>query len=54
MHSDDFRNIAPRYSADNRKANHVLVGPLGILATEYKAAPADSARAQHDPFDVRR
>ena len=26
---DDFRNIVPRFSAENRKANQVLVGLLG-------------------------
>jgi len=42
---DDFRNIVPRFSAENRKANQVLVGLLETLATEKKATPAQIALA---------
>jgi len=42
---DDFRNIVPRFTADNRKANHVLVELLGAIATEKKATPAQVALA---------
>ena len=42
---DDFRNIVPRFSAENRKANRVLVGLLETLATEKKATPAQIALA---------
>jgi aryl-alcohol dehydrogenase-like predicted oxidoreductase len=42
---DDFRNIVPRFSAENRQANQVLVGLLQTLATEKKATPAQIALA---------
>ena len=42
---DDFRNIVPRFSADNRKANQVLVELLGAIAAEKKATPAQVALA---------
>lgn len=42
---DDFRNIVPRFTADNRKANQVLVELLGAVATEKKATPAQVALA---------
>lgn len=42
---DDFRNIVPRFSADNRKANQILVELLGVIATEKKATPAQIALA---------
>ena len=42
---DDFRNIVPRFSADNRKANQVLVELLGAIAAEKKATPAQIALA---------
>ena len=42
---DDFRNIVPRFTADNRKANQVLVELLGAIATEKKATPAQVALA---------
>ena len=42
---DDFRNIVPRFSAENRKANQVLVDLLETLATEKKATPAQIALA---------
>ena len=42
---DDFRNIVPRFSAENRKANQVLVDLIGTIATEKKATPAQIALA---------
>jgi aryl-alcohol dehydrogenase-like predicted oxidoreductase len=42
---DDFRNIVPRFSAENRKANQVLVGMLGTIATEKRATSAQIALA---------
>jgi aryl-alcohol dehydrogenase-like predicted oxidoreductase len=42
---DDFRNIVPRFTADNRKANLVLVELLGAIATEKKATPAQISLA---------
>ena len=42
---DDFRNVVPRFTAENRKANQVLVGLLGVLASERKATPAQVALA---------
>jgi len=42
---DDFRNIVPRFSAENRKANQVLVDLIGRIATEKKATPAQIALA---------
>jgi aryl-alcohol dehydrogenase-like predicted oxidoreductase len=41
----DFRNIVPRFSAENRKANQVLVDVLGTLAAAKKATPAQVALA---------
>jgi len=41
----DFRNIVPRFSAENRQANQVLVGLLESLATEKKATAAQIALA---------
>ena len=42
---DDFRNIVPRFSAENREANQVLVGLLETLATQKKAPAAQIALA---------
>jgi len=42
---DDFRNIVPRFSAENRKANQVLVDLIGTIAAEKKATPAQIALA---------
>ena len=42
---DDFRNIVPRFSAENRKANQVLVDLIGTIAGEKKATPAQIALA---------
>ena len=41
----DFRNIVPRFSEENRKANQGLVDLLGSLANERNATPAQIALA---------
>jgi aryl-alcohol dehydrogenase-like predicted oxidoreductase len=41
----DFRNIVPRFNADNRKANQAFVDLLGRFATQKKATPAQIAIA---------
>jgi aryl-alcohol dehydrogenase-like predicted oxidoreductase len=41
----DFRNIVPRFSADNRKANQVLVDLLQTLGKRMNATPAQLALA---------
>jgi len=41
----DFRNIVPRFSEENRKANQALVGLLKYIATEKNATPAQIALA---------
>jgi aryl-alcohol dehydrogenase-like predicted oxidoreductase len=41
----DFRNIVPRFSEENRKANHALVTLLGEIAAEHKATNAQIALA---------
>lgn len=43
--SSDFRNIVPRFSKENRKANQVLVDLLKSIAAEKKATPAQIALA---------
>lgn len=40
---DDFRNIVPRFSAANRKANQVLVDLLKNISLEKEATPAQIA-----------
>lgn len=40
---DDFRNIVPRFSEENRKANQALVDLLKNIATEKAATPAQIA-----------
>jgi aryl-alcohol dehydrogenase-like predicted oxidoreductase len=42
---DDFRNIVPRFTADNRKSNQVLVELLSSIARDHKATPAQIALA---------
>ena len=42
---DDFRNIVPRFTAENRKANRVFVELLGAIASEKQATPAQVALA---------
>jgi aryl-alcohol dehydrogenase-like predicted oxidoreductase len=41
----DFRNIVPRFSEENRKANQALVDLLGQIASERKATSAQIALA---------
>jgi aryl-alcohol dehydrogenase-like predicted oxidoreductase len=41
----DFRNIVPRFTEENRKANQVLVDLVKTIATENKATPAQIALA---------
>lgn len=41
----DFRNVVPRFSAENRKANQAVVDLLSQIATEKKATPAQVALA---------
>jgi aryl-alcohol dehydrogenase-like predicted oxidoreductase len=41
----DFRNIVPRFSEENRKANQGLVDVLGQIADRLKATPAQIALA---------
>ena len=43
--SNDFRNVVPRFSQENRKANQTLVDVLGVLAVKKKATPAQLALA---------
>jgi aryl-alcohol dehydrogenase-like predicted oxidoreductase len=42
---NDFRNIVPRFSAENREANQGLVDQIGKLAAEKKVSPAQIALA---------
>jgi aryl-alcohol dehydrogenase-like predicted oxidoreductase len=42
---NDFRNIVPRFSEENRKANQALVDLLGKFAAQRKATPAQVALA---------
>jgi len=42
---DDFRNIVPRFSEENRKANQALVDLLQNIAKEKEATPAQIALA---------
>jgi aryl-alcohol dehydrogenase-like predicted oxidoreductase len=41
----DFRNIVPRFSAENRKANQAMVDLIGKFAAQKKATPAQIALA---------
>ncbi len=41
----DFRNIVPRFSPENRKANQAFVDLLGTIAKQKKATPAQIALA---------
>jgi aryl-alcohol dehydrogenase-like predicted oxidoreductase len=41
----DFRNIVPRFSEENRKANQALVDILGSIAAGKNASPAQIALA---------
>ena len=42
---NDFRNIVPRFSEENRKANHALVDVIGKFAQQKKATNAQIALA---------
>jgi aryl-alcohol dehydrogenase-like predicted oxidoreductase len=42
---NDFRNIVPRFTAENRKANQALVDLIGRFAQQKKATPAQIALA---------
>jgi aryl-alcohol dehydrogenase-like predicted oxidoreductase len=41
----DFRNVVPRFSPENRKANQALVNVIGKFAEQKKATPAQIALA---------
>jgi aryl-alcohol dehydrogenase-like predicted oxidoreductase len=41
----DFRNIVPRFTPENRKANQALVDLIGSFAQQKKATPAQVALA---------
>ena len=41
----DFRNIVPRFTAENRKANQAMVDLIGRFARQKKATPAQIALA---------
>src|SRR6266481_6333403 len=41
----DFRNVVPRYTPENRKANQAVVDLLNSIATRMKATPAQIALA---------
>ena len=43
--SSDFRNIVPRFSAENRKANQAVVDLLARIAAKKRATPAQIAVA---------
>jgi len=43
--TNDFRNIVPRFSPENRDANQALVSLIGEFAKEKKATPAQIALA---------
>jgi aryl-alcohol dehydrogenase-like predicted oxidoreductase len=43
--SSDFRNIVPRFTPENRKANQAMVDLLGKIAQRKKATPAQIALA---------
>jgi aryl-alcohol dehydrogenase-like predicted oxidoreductase len=43
--STDFRNVVPRFTAEARKANQVLVDRLGEIAAHKKVTPAQIALA---------
>ena len=43
--ASDFRNTVPRFTPENREANHALVDLLGKMAGRKKATPAQVALA---------
>jgi aryl-alcohol dehydrogenase-like predicted oxidoreductase len=55
FHSTDFRNISPRFTEENRKANQGLVDLLNSIADQKQATPAQIALAwllQQKPWIV--
>jgi len=42
---NDFRNVVPRFSPENRDANHAVVDLIGRFAKQKKATPAQIALA---------
>ena len=42
---NDFRNIVPRFTPENRKANQAMVDLVGRFAQQKKATPAQIALA---------
>jgi aryl-alcohol dehydrogenase-like predicted oxidoreductase len=42
---DDFRNIVPRFTPENRKANQALIERIAAIAAKKKATPAQIALA---------
>jgi aryl-alcohol dehydrogenase-like predicted oxidoreductase len=45
FHSTDFRNVVPRFSEENRKANQALVEVVTRFAEQKRATPAQIALA---------
>jgi aryl-alcohol dehydrogenase-like predicted oxidoreductase len=45
FHKNDFRNIVPRFTPENRKANQAMVDVLGQFAKQKHATPAQIALA---------
>jgi aryl-alcohol dehydrogenase-like predicted oxidoreductase len=45
FHKNDFRNIVPRFSPENRDANQAVVDLIGEFAKQKKATPAQIALA---------
>jgi len=45
FHSTDFRNVVPRFTPENRKANRALVEPVAKLAQKRNASPSQIALA---------
>lgn len=45
FHKNDFRNVVPRFTAENRKANQALVDLIGRFAQQKQATPAQIALA---------
>jgi len=43
--SSDFRNVVPRFTPENRKANQAFIQLLGSIAERKKATPAQVALA---------
>jgi len=43
--ANDFRNIVPRFTSENRKANQAMVDVIGRFAQQKKATPAQIALA---------